>query len=904
MSKKFLLSIISLLIFYCADAQETAYVPGELIIMLQPDVKPEVVSQYFGHVRSGETGIKHSAELSQLSNIHLYSFDESAIHPEVLLRSIRGNKNVRAAQFNHYVEQRNTAPNDPQFNQQWFHNNIQSQQAWDITTGGTTANGDEIVVAVIETANYLHNDLLANHWVNTAEVPNNGVDDDGNGYVDDYDGWNPGNNSDNVCCGGHGTSVNGMVGGRGNNGIGGSGVNWDVKIMNVNVGSLTESNVIASYSYPHTMRNLYNNSNGAQGAFVVATNASWGIDNANPSNYPVWCNYYDDLGEVGILNCGATANNNVNIDVVGDMPTGCGSDYMVSVTATNSSDQRTFSGFGATTIDLAAPGSSVFLPSGSSSYSNTSGTSFASPCVAGGIALVYSAPCGSLAGLALSNPQAAADAVRGYIFDGVDQTSQLLTQTVTGGRLNVFNSLNLALDNCGPPPSCAPLSVGLSASCGWNENTGSVQAVVTVSATFESEGCEATGLCYRIGNGFLTCVDLSGNGQVLNGSTSVSVAGLTSSTTYTFLVTTADGTVSQQITTPACNNLVAGCTDPNASNYNPNATIDNGACTYPCTDVTLTITTDCWGEEVSWEILDENDAIVDNVTTGTYGDQQTFTWSACLDNGCYTFNIFDAFGDGMNGSQWPQCTVNGNYFITNDTDGENLVTMTAPNANYGSGTTHTFCVEGADPGPVEAPCETPYPVVNDLQTSVQGNGVQLAWTPILGSLGCEVQGGLANSAGLQTIQVLQPDLSSFFIPASQLPVNDIYRVRVRCGCSLNPLIVGAWSEWEFFFWGNAGARASSGIGADSFASDNQKFLLHIYPNPSQGQTMLNIESPVDGSVDLHVYDLYGKLVHSARVQALSGSNAFQLDLTEHSAGLYLLTARLGNEIFQSKLVIQ
>ena len=187
---------------------------------------------------------------------------------------------------------------------------------------------------------------------------------------------------------------------------------------------------------------------------MVATNASWGIDGANPANYPVWCAYYDDLGAVGILNCGATANNNVNIDVVGDMPTGCGSDYMVAVTATNSSDVRTFSGYGATTIDLGAPGEAVFLPSGSTGYSSTSGTSFASPCVAGGIALVYSAPCADLASSALTSPQSTADAVLGYILEGVDAVPNLVGETVTGGRLNVKNALDLAIDSCNPDLGC------------------------------------------------------------------------------------------------------------------------------------------------------------------------------------------------------------------------------------------------------------------------------------------------------------------------------------------------------------------------------------------------------------------------------------------------------------------
>ena len=242
------------------------------------------------------------------------------------------------------------------------------------------------MVAVLEGggANYDHVDLIDNHWVNDQEIPGNGIDDDDNGYVDDYNGWHSQNNNDNIGGSGHGTSVSGMIGATGNNGAGGVGVNWDVEIMQVDMGfGLSEANVIAAYAYPYEMRMLFNESQGARGAFVVATNASWGIDLADPANYPIWCGFYDTLGEAGILNCGATANQAYNIDTQGDMPTGCTSPYMVSVTATQPG-RRTFSAYGATTIDLAAPGDNVYLPSGSSNYSAR--TSFASPCVAGAIA--------------------------------------------------------------------------------------------------------------------------------------------------------------------------------------------------------------------------------------------------------------------------------------------------------------------------------------------------------------------------------------------------------------------------------------------------------------------------------------------------------------------------------------
>lgn len=439
-------------------------VPGELIVMFESNLDADGFARKHATVAGVKTSLLQMKQLSKPSNIYLYKFNEDRIDGEELVSELASAEGVKAVQLNHFVADRAT-PNDPSFAQQWHHiqsadHDIDSDLAWDITTGGTTANGHQIVVAVLEGggSDWDHTDIVENHWVNSAEIPNNNIDDDGNGYVDDYNGWNTTSNSDVISPGGHGTSVSGMIGAKGNNSQGGAGVNWDVGIMQVQMGGLTESNVIAAYSYPHTMRNMFNETNGAEGAFVVATNASWGIDLANPANYPVWCAYYDDLGESGILNCGATSNSAVNVDVQGDMPTGCSSDYMVTVTATNSSDIRTFSGYGATTIDLAAPGENVYLPSGFSSYSSTSGTSFATPCVAGAIALVYSVPCSDLASNAISSPQATADLVRGFILNGVDPVSQLASETVTGGRLNAFNSVTLAMQNCNSDLGCTDSS--------------------------------------------------------------------------------------------------------------------------------------------------------------------------------------------------------------------------------------------------------------------------------------------------------------------------------------------------------------------------------------------------------------------------------------------------------------
>jgi hypothetical protein len=312
------------------------------------------------------TGLEIREEISPPLHIWRLSF-LPAVDETELLAAVRRHPAVVAAQFNHFIQLRDTFPDDPSFPLQWQWTNtgqnggtpdadVDAELAWDITTGGWTADGREVVVCVVEGANRNHPDLQGNLWFNSAEIPGNGLDDDGNGYVDDHNGWNPVNQTDNIPSSGHGTTVSGMIGARGNNASFVTGINWQVKIMHVNVGALVESNVLAAYTYPLVMRRLYNASGGTAGAFVVATNSSWGIDNGQASDAPLWCSFYDSLGAAGILSCGATANNNVNVDVTGDLPTACPSEFLVSVTATNRQDVRTFSAYGAEHIDVGAPG--------------------------------------------------------------------------------------------------------------------------------------------------------------------------------------------------------------------------------------------------------------------------------------------------------------------------------------------------------------------------------------------------------------------------------------------------------------------------------------------------------------------------------------------------------------------
>ena len=677
-----------------ATAVAQSHLPGEFIVMFHND---QDVAKW-----AAECGLEHVDALSPRAHIHLFRVQSETTSAQdwAVLRSLRDDDRLEAAQFNHTVQNRETLPNDPQLGQQWHHvengdHDIDSDLAWDITTGGAAADGSRIVVAVLEGggSNYNHVDLIDNHWVNEAEIPGNGVDDDENGFVDDYNGWNSGGNNDAIAAGGHGTSVSGMIGAVGDNGVGGVGVNWDVDIMQVDMGGgLTESNVIAAYNYPYEMRAIFNESDGARGAFVVATNASWGIDLANPANYPVWCAYYDDLGEQGILNCGATANAQYNIDTQGDMPTGCSSPYMVSVTATDDNDVRTFSAYGATTIDLGAPGDAVFLPSGTSGYGNTSGTSFASPCVAGAIALVYSAPCPDLMGLALSNPQAAADLVLGYILDGTDEVNNLIGETVTGGRLNVYNALELALANCGPI-ECSTDSIYASSSCVYDASLGEAVTEIQLGVELGSFLCSTTTVCQS--NDLDSLGTMCDSLMIASGET-YTFSGMYPSASYAFYVTV-DSLVSDTImvSTPACDTLVPGCTTAvdafgnEALNFDPLATIDDGSCEFPCVDFSLTILTDCWPEEVGWELV-LGDTVVASVDAGGYSEAETeVSFEQCLTQGCYTFVLTDEYGDGLNGAAWNQCGVDGNYTAT---DSSGTVLFAMGEADYGDEIQHEFCL--------------------------------------------------------------------------------------------------------------------------------------------------------------------------------------------------------------------
>ena len=456
---------ITLLLFTSISFGQN-YVPGQILIQAKPGVEIDELK-----IGLDENRFQVVKPLMKRANIYLIKMLDLSITESNGLKEIKENPWIQNAQLNHYVNQRQTFPDDPSFTSQWgMHNtgqsggledaDIDAPEAWDLTTGGVNALGDEIVVAIVDGGCLLsHNDLNDNLWINEDEIPGNGIDDDNDGYVDDINGWNAYNSNGSISSDGHGTHVAGIVGAEGNNGSMVAGVNWDVKLMIIMGSSGNTSTVLEAYGYALDQRALYNETNGEEGAFVVATNSSFGVDFADctSGNYPLWDEAYTAMGEAGILSAAATINANQNVDNIGDVPTGCTSDYLVTVTNTNRHDQKASAGYGVESIDLGAPGSSILSTYSNGSTSSLSGTSMATPHVAGAIGFLHAAMTAGFCELQKDDPGEGALILKSMILDGTDVISSLENITVSGGRLNLNNSSILvsefmASDSLDPNP--------------------------------------------------------------------------------------------------------------------------------------------------------------------------------------------------------------------------------------------------------------------------------------------------------------------------------------------------------------------------------------------------------------------------------------------------------------------
>ena len=419
---------------------KSSYRKGELLVLLHNDARVDQLVKAYAQI-----GLKAINQISPAMNVWRLSFDTVMIDGEDAKYQIVQSKLVQIVQFNHSnIKLKNNMPNDSLYAYQWDMDIISATQAWAIDSGGFAANGRQIVIASVDGGfDISHPDL--NVWHNANEIPGNAIDDDNNGYTDDYRGWNASLNNDSIPLGnGHGTATIGISSAHGDNHIGISGVCWNVQAMAIATDIYNEATVIGAYGYIFAQRKLYNQTNGAKGAFIVSSNSSFGPSGYG-YQYPLWNAMYDSMGSVGILSAGATSNDpNCDVDTCPDIPSQCASRYTVIVTGTNSADVR-HGAYGAQNVDLAAPGNGSYTIYAGAGYGGFGGTSAASPHVAGAIALMWSAACSKMVDDYKLYPDSMALVMKNYLLNGVDTMSALSGKTVSGGRLNLFKALTNVL---------------------------------------------------------------------------------------------------------------------------------------------------------------------------------------------------------------------------------------------------------------------------------------------------------------------------------------------------------------------------------------------------------------------------------------------------------------------------
>lgn len=357
-------------------------------------------------------------------------------------------------------------PNDPRFTSGDLYGltKIGAPTAWNTTTGSSS-----VVVAVIdEGIDKLHPDLQANIWTNPAEVAGNGIDDDGNGFIDDVNGFNFAGNTGTIPAENHATHVAGTIGAVGNNNTGVVGVNWQVSLMSlrfIDGSSGSTADAIRACNYSRQMHDLWVSTNGAKGANVRVLNNSYGGGGFSQSFFDA----INALNQSGILFVAAAGNApdspEPNNDLVPHYPSGYDAPNVISVAATDSNDAlASFSHFGATSVDLGAPGVGILSTTTNNTYSFFNGTSMATPHVAGATALLLA-----------QNPNLTVQQLKSLLIFNGDSVSSLAGKTLTGRRLNVANSFVALAENDTTPPGTVTnfhlnSQVGRALNVGWTSS--------------------------------------------------------------------------------------------------------------------------------------------------------------------------------------------------------------------------------------------------------------------------------------------------------------------------------------------------------------------------------------------------------------------------------------------------
>jgi len=384
-------------------------VPGEILVRFRPESKAkriasQVVIEKTGHqIPMSIKTVSPAFEIVEGLRVAIVNPADTS----TAIEALRARADVIYAEPN-FVRRAMVAPNDPKYPQMWGLNNtahpgndIRAEQAWNITTGNRS-----VVVGVVDSGvDINHEDLHDNIWTNPGEIAGNGIDDDGNGLVDDIHGWDFAHNDATVFdytepsyppsqnysgdVDDHGTHVAGSIGATGNNAIGVVGVNWQVSLMPLKF--LTEdgfgsaSDLLNALAYAKTMRQLWESSGGTKGANIRVLNNSYGGFGFSQAELDA----IRALSDAGILFVVSAGNEGLSNDSFPVYPANYISPNVISVASSASGGFKSFfSNYGAATVNVTAPGESILSTTPKNTYTLADGTSMSAPHVSGTAALV------------------------------------------------------------------------------------------------------------------------------------------------------------------------------------------------------------------------------------------------------------------------------------------------------------------------------------------------------------------------------------------------------------------------------------------------------------------------------------------------------------------------------------
>lgn len=414
------------------------FVPGEVLVKFRAGTPDAARGAALRAANGAAIERIRSAAMRRAGDSEGITVVRTALEVPAALAALRADASVEYAEPN-WVYQHGATSNDTYYTNGslWGMYGATSSPANQFGSGAAVAwaanktNCSAVYVGIIDEGYmYTHEDLAANAATNPGEIAGNGVDDDGNGYVDDVYGWDFDGNNNGVFDGAgddHGTHVAGTIGGVGGNGRGVAGVCWSVRLLNAKfLGTRggTTANAIKAVDYFTDLKTRHNLN-------LVATSNSWGGGGFSQGLQDA----IERANAAGILFIAAAGNSSLNCETSSCYPAEYPNANVIAVASiTSTGAMSSFSNYGATTIDIGAPGSGVWstVPVSSrgnkvtSGYASYSGTSMATPHVSGAAAL-YKA----------LNPGATAAQVKAALLNSATPTASLSGRVLTGGRLNV-----------------------------------------------------------------------------------------------------------------------------------------------------------------------------------------------------------------------------------------------------------------------------------------------------------------------------------------------------------------------------------------------------------------------------------------------------------------------------------